>query len=109
MLITFAINQVYDSAFAYAREKWRKGLFYALFLAFAHRALAAFRALRFRCSSVMVSSLRLPPILPPLAPISRMTIVRVIILRPRAIVFVQDPSYWLGEIEIVSATGDGRR
>ena len=27
----------------------------------------------------------------------------------RAIVFVQHPSYWLGEIEIVSAKGDGRQ
>jgi Cu/Ag efflux protein CusF len=27
----------------------------------------------------------------------------------RAVVFVQNPSYWLGEIEIVSAKGGGRR
>ena len=46
----------------------KDGLIYYAFFALAHRALAAFRALRRRCSSVMVSSLRLPPIRPPLAP-----------------------------------------
>jgi hypothetical protein len=69
MLITFAMAQVYDSAFAYAREKRGTVLCYLPFLVFAHRALAAFLALLRRCSSVIVSSLRLPPILPPLAPI----------------------------------------
>ena len=38
--------------------------------ALAHRALAAFRALRRRCSGVMLSARRLPPILPPSRPSS---------------------------------------
>ena len=36
-------------------------------------AIAAFRALAVRCSGVMVSKDRLPPIFPPRAPIARMT------------------------------------
>src|ERR1019366_6604879 len=39
-------------------------------LILAHRALAAFRALRRRCSGVMLSARRLPPILPPSRPSS---------------------------------------
>jgi hypothetical protein len=36
-------------------------------------AIAAFRALAVRCSGVMVSKDRLPPIFPPRAPIARIT------------------------------------
>ena len=39
-------------------------------LSLAHRALAALRALRRRCSGVMLSARRLPPILPPSRPSS---------------------------------------
>jgi hypothetical protein len=39
-------------------------------LVLAHRALAAFRALRRRCSGVMLSARRLPPIFPPSRPSS---------------------------------------
>jgi hypothetical protein len=39
---------------------------------FLSAASAAFFARAYRCSGVMVSRLRLPPILPPFLPISRM-------------------------------------
>ncbi len=40
-----------------------------IFLRFAHLLFAAFSAISRRCSGVMVSNLRWPPILPPLRPI----------------------------------------
>ena len=65
---------VSNSAFVLAPKKFAY-LYHAICPSYdawrlAHRALAAFRALRRRCSGVMLSARRLPPILPPSRPSS---------------------------------------
>ena len=59
--------------FRIRKRKVAEGSFLGAFLGFSPLCFSGLSTLRFRCSLVMVSRWRLPPILPPLAPISRMT------------------------------------